>query len=95
MLAPQVAEVWLLSATLARRMEDLDSAQGWIETAAALAPANPSIGVEAGLIAAMGGFDDAARASWESVMDTAPGTPQASAARNYLAQLNAMPALEQ
>ncbi len=95
MRAPQVAEVWLLSATLARRMDDLESAQSWIETASLLAPEDPGIGVEAGLIAAMGGFDDAARATWESVMDTAPGTPQAAAARNYLAQLNAMPALEE
>lgn len=86
-LAPQNAEVWLLSATLARRMDDLPSAQGWIGTAAGLDPANPSIGLEAGVIAALAGFPEAARDSWLSVIATAGSTPQAETARGYLEQL--------
>jgi len=90
--APQDAGVWLLSATLSRRQGDLAAAQGQIETAAALAPASvalaPAIGVEAGLVAALAGQDEAARASWRSVLDSAPGAPEAEAAREYLAQLD-------
>ena len=86
-LAPQNADIWLLSATLARRMDDLPNAQNWIETADLLAPNNPSIGLEAGVIAMLGGFEDAARNSWLSVVATSGGTPQAETARAYLAQL--------
>ncbi len=86
-LDPQSGEIWLLSATLARRMDDLPSAQSWIETAARLDPRNLSIGVEAGVIAALGGNYDAARSSWLSVIDTASDSPQADAARTYLAQI--------
>jgi tetratricopeptide (TPR) repeat protein len=85
-LAPQDAAIWLLSATLARRMEDLESARGWIAIAAALAPTNPAVGLEAGVIAALGGSDDAARASFQSVIDLAPRSPEADTARTYLAQ---------
>lgn len=85
--APQNAEVWLLSATLARRMEDLPSAQSWIATAVQLDPANPAVGLEAGVIAAMGGRMEAARDSWLSVVAVAGGSPQAQTARSYLEQI--------
>lgn len=90
-LTPQDASIWLLSATLSRRMEDLARAQEWIETAVLLDPANPAIGLEAGLIAALGGFEAAAMASWQSVIDTSPRSPQAATARNYLQQMEEAP----
>lgn len=90
-LNPQDATVWLLSATLARRMNDLEDAQGWIETASALDSVSPAIGLEAGLIAALGGFDDAARASWQSVVDNGGGSQQAATAQLYLQQLDEAP----
>lgn len=86
-LSPQDAGIWLLSATLARRMEDLESARGWIAIAAALDPANPAIGLEAGVIAALSGGDDVARTSFQSVIDLAPRSAEAETARQYLAQL--------
>ena len=89
--APQQAEVWLLSATLARRQDALEEAQGYIETAAALAPDDPAIGLEAGLIAALDGRDDTARTSWRSVIAAAPGSPESVAAGEYLAQLDGAP----
>lgn len=89
-LAPQAAEVWLLSATLARRTEDLASAASWIGTAAALAPQDGAVGLEAGLIAALAGDDAAARSAWNAVV--ALGGPQAAIARQYLAQLEQAPA---
>lgn len=90
-LAPGDAEVWLLSATLARRSDDLVAAQRAIETAARLAPRDPAIGVEAGVIAVLGGRDDAARRSWQSVVDAAPSSEEARVARAYLAQLGTAP----
>lgn len=89
--APQQADVWLLSATLARRLDDLAQAQAHIETAAALAPDDAAIGLEAGLIAALTGRDDAARASWRSVIATHPASPESTAAAEYLAQLDGAP----
>ncbi len=85
--APQNPDGWLLSATLARRQGDLDTAQGQIRTAAGLDPLNPAIGLEAGVIAALAGHDDAARKSWQSVVDAAPDSEEAQTARGYIAQL--------
>ena len=85
--APQNADAWLLSATLSRRLDDLAAAQGQIETAAALAPEDPAVGLEAGVIAALAGNDEAARKSWNSVLGLAPDAPEAAIARTYLGQL--------
>lgn len=84
---PYNPQAWLLSATLSRRLDTLDDAQRFIEEAALLAPTDPEIGLEAGVIAVLGGRDDAARRSWTSVVELAPGSPLAQTARSYLAQL--------
>ena len=84
---PDNDEVWLLSATLSRRMGDLAAAQAQIERAAILRPAGPEIGLEAGVIAALDGRDEAALRSWRSVLESAPGTPAALTAADYIAQL--------
>lgn len=86
-LAPQDSEGWLLKATLLRRLERLNDAQAAIELAAAIDPQDGAIGLEAGVIAVLAGREDAARASWQSVIDTAPDTPAATRATDYLAQL--------
>ncbi len=95
-LAPNDAEGWLLSATLARRDTDLERAQRDIEVAAGLAahgdPLGPQIGLEAGVIAVLGGREAAARKSWESVLALAPESAEAKAARGYLDQLGPAPA---
>lgn len=85
--APTSATGWLLSATLARRQGDLAKAQGWVQQAAAIDPQDPAIGLEAGVIAVLAGREDAARRSWQSVIATSPGTPEAASAARYLAQL--------
>ena len=87
-LIPDSAIAWLLSATLSRRQGDLATAQQQIEGAAALDPRDPSIGLEAGVIAALRGQDAAARRSFESVIAAAPESAEAAAAKTYLAQLN-------
>lgn len=85
---PQSPNVWLLSATLARRLGKLAEAQGFIETAAKLAPGYPEIGLEAGVIAMLAGDEAAARASWQSVVTLAPNDDAGTAAKAYLAQLD-------
>lgn len=77
---------WLLSATLARRLGKLDDAQGYIETAAALSPDYPEVGLEAGVIAMLAGRVEAAESSWRSVIELAPDSEAATSARSYLAQ---------
>ena len=85
--APQNADVWLLSATLSRRLDDLAAARAQIETAAALAPADPAVALEAGAIAVLAGDETTARRSWEAVVALAPQGPEAETARGYLAQI--------
>ncbi|RDC61259.1 hypothetical protein HME9302_02480 [Alteripontixanthobacter maritimus] len=81
------AAPFLYSATLARRLDDLAAAQMHIEQAVTLDPLDPAIGLEAGVIAILQGREDAARKSWQSVLDTAPDGAEAEVAKGYLAQI--------
>ena len=54
---------------------------------ATLAPLDPEVGLEAGVIAALGGRDEAARKSFTSVIHAAPGSDLARRAQQYLDQL--------
>ena len=85
--APEELLGWLLGATLARRRGDLAAAQRQIEVAGSLAPKDPDVGLEAGVIAMLAGNEDAARKAWQSTMLVAPGSKAAETARGYLAQL--------
>lgn len=78
---------WLLSATLARRMDELARAAKDIGEAVRLAPDDLSVALEQGNIAALSGDDKTARTAWERVVAKAPDSPQAGAARAGLAQL--------
>ena len=89
--APDEPLAWLLGATLARRGNDLAAAQRQIEVAGSLAPKDPDIGLEAGVIAVLGGRETAARKAWESVQLVAPESAAAETAKSYLAQLGAAP----
>lgn len=86
-LRPDDGEARLLSATLLRRLGRLGEAREQIEQAARVAPGDPQVGLEAGVIAALGGRDEAARASWQSVIEIAPESSEAESARAYLRQL--------
>jgi tetratricopeptide (TPR) repeat protein len=90
--APDSPEAWLLSATLARRQGKLAEAQAHIQRAAELLPIDPEIGLEAGVIAALAGRDEAARKSWQSVITAAPESDSAQTAKGYLAQPGPAPA---
>lgn len=84
---PDDAQVWLLSATLSRRLNKLPEAQVQIENAARIDPRDGEVGVEAGVIAMLAGREEAARKSWESVVKTSPDSDSAARAKAYLAQI--------
>ena len=83
---------WLLSATLSRRQGRLAEAQQKIQVAAQLMPLDPEVGLEAGVIAVLAGNEGAARRSWLSVVQAAPGSETARTAQSYLDQLGPDPA---
>ena len=78
---------WLLSATLARKMNDLPRAQADIAEAAKRSPDDASVALEAGNIAVLSGRDDAARTAWEAAIKLDPNSPSAKAATESLARL--------
>lgn len=84
--APADPLIWLLSATLARRMGDVPRAQRDIGEAMRRAADDPSVRLEAGNIAAAAGDEAGARAAWEMVGKLAPGSAAAKAAAAALAQ---------
>lgn len=86
-LDPDSSEAWLLSATLMRRLERLGEAKLHIDQAIALSPADLDILLESGVIAVLLVDDETARSRWGEVIALDGASPQAEAARNYLAQL--------
>ena len=87
-LAPENKLGWLFSATLARRNGELPEAQTFIATAAALAPEDPAIALEAGNIAAAANDLEQARKHWKTVIDLAPASRQAVTATKLLAEMD-------
>lgn len=88
-LAPENGAAWLLSATLARRLNKLPDALAFIQTAAALLPSDPAVALEAGNIAITAGDDNTARKQWEQVIKIGPTSRQAVTATAQLAALAA------
>jgi len=80
---------WLLSATLARRMDDLPMARAHIEQAAKLSRNDASIALEQGIIYALSGDrDPAAKAAFQRAQQVAAKDSDIPAkATAYLAQL--------
>ena len=91
-LGPENGTAWLLSATLARRMNKLPDALGYIQTAASILPRDPSVALEAGNIAIAAGDQAVARKQWEQTIAIAPTSRQANSAQAQLAALDATPA---
>ena len=84
-LVPQDPFAWLLSATLARRQNDVPRAQKEIANALKSAGDDPSVQFEAGNIAAAAGQMDAARTAWTRAAQMAPNDPAGQAAKAALA----------
>lgn len=79
---------WLLSATLARQMNDLPRAKADIGQAVRRSPDDASVQLEAGNIAAAAGDEVGAKAAWAQVARLKPDSPQAKAAEAALAQFD-------
>jgi tetratricopeptide (TPR) repeat protein len=86
-LVPQDPLAWLLSATLARRMNDLPLARRHIMEAATRADDDGAVQLERGVIAVLGEDQVTARAAFQKARTMGAGTPVAAAADRYLAQL--------
>lgn len=80
---------WLLSATLARRMNELARAQKDIRQALERSPDDASVQLEAGNIAAMARDAAGAQTAWKRAIELAPGSPIATAAHAALSQFGA------
>jgi len=80
---------WLLSATLARRMNDLPLARAHIEEAARRARNDAAVALEQGIIYALSGNrDEAARTAFQRAKElAAPESDVGKQAADYLAQL--------
>jgi len=85
--APDDPLGWLLSATLARRQQDLARARADIAEAKKRAPDDASIALEDGNIAILSDDEAGAKAAWQRVVTLSPQSDQAKAARESLAQL--------
>ncbi len=82
---------WLLSATLARRMQDLSRATTDISEAVRLSPDDAQVALEAGNIAVMNGSPEAARLAWGAAVKNAPDSAAGKAAAEALKQFEAAP----
>ena len=85
-LAGEDPLIWLASATLARRMDDLPRARKDIAEAFRRSSDDPSIYLEIGNIAALGGDADGAKSAWNDAVRVAPSSEAAANARNALKQ---------
>jgi Tfp pilus assembly protein PilF len=86
---PEDPLAWLLSASLARRMEQLERAQADIAEAAKRSPDDAAVALEAGRIALAAGSPAAARLAFEASMRNQPGGEAAKAAQAELDRLGA------
>jgi tetratricopeptide (TPR) repeat protein len=84
-LVPRDAMAWLLSATLARRMEDGPRAIKDIAEAARLAPDEAAVLYEEGNVAALTGKSAEAKAAWEKAAKADAESPAGRAAAAALA----------
>ena len=88
-LVPEDPLAWLLSASLARRMDQLDRAQTDIAEAARRSPDDANVALEAGRIALAAGAILAARLAFEAAIRNQPGGEAANAAQAELDRLKA------
>jgi len=94
-LVPADPMAWLLSATLARRMNDQARAATDIKEAQTRAPEEADILFEAGNIAAAGGDMPGARALWQHAAAAEPGSDAAQRAHAELAATGGIPTTSQ
>lgn len=86
--APADPLAWLLSATLARKMDDLPRAKKDIAEALKRSGDDASVQLEAGNIAALAGDADGAKAAWRQAASIAPDSPAGKNAQIALSQFD-------
>ena len=86
-LVPEDPLAWLLSASLARRMDQLDRAQADIGEAAKRSPDDAAVALEAGRIALAAGSPAAATLAFNAAVKNQPGSDAAKAAQAELDRL--------
>lgn len=86
-----VADGWLLRATLARRMGDMALAESAILKAAEQTPESAEVQYEAGLIAAVKGNIDLAKAAWTAATNVDPDSVAGQAAAKALKEVTVVP----
>lgn len=85
---PLSVRAWLLSATLARRGDNISAAQTYIAQAKTLDPTDPQMLLEAGVIAISAGNEAQARAEWTALVNLPDAPAEAETAQSYLQQLD-------
>ncbi len=88
-LVPDDPLAWLLSASLARRMGDLDRAAADIEQASKRSADDPSVALEAGRIALASNATEAAKVAFQAAVTARPDSDAAKAAQAELDRLGA------
>lgn len=88
-LVPEDPLAWLLSASLARRMDQLERAQADIAEAAKRSPDDAAVALEAGRIALAAGSVDAARVAFQGAIANQPESEAGRAAKAELDRLGA------
>jgi tetratricopeptide (TPR) repeat protein len=88
---PLVADGWLLRATLARRMGDLSGAEAAILKAAEQRPESAEVQYEAGLVAALKGNMELAKAAWAAAANAEPESVAGKAAAKALKDATVVP----
>ncbi len=86
-LAPERADVLILRASAYRSLEAWDLANDDLSRALALDPGNPDGLLERGIMRSLAGDAPGARADWTRIVEAAPDSAAAAAARNNLAGL--------
>ncbi len=86
-LSPPRADVLVLRASAYRSLEATDLASDDLSRALTLDPGNPDGLLERGILRRLAGDAAGARADWGLIVESAPNTPAAEAARNNLANL--------
>lgn len=86
-LSPERADVLILRASAYRSLEAWDLANDDLSRALALDPGNPDGLLERGIMRSLAGDAPGARADWTRIVEAAPDSPAAAAARNNLAGL--------
>ena len=85
---PELVDALVFRASAQRHLGDMKNAEADAEAALKRDPGNIEASLESGILHRRAGRKSAARARWLEVIRSAPGTPAARVARDYLQQMD-------